>query len=180
MCYIENAFESSTTLARRNFPDADEKELRKQIAKNMQYLRARGRQYGSKTEVDLVKQRDEQKIEKMLESWPKYIEIKHEQFVEEVKDFYFMIKKLKVSVEGEFDCPAKTIALFAHNEEFSYGKDDIPFIVKKVSKECRKTKDIKNLVDQGVLPKIISGNGSKIEIDSFNDPTGPQYGLIGN
>ena len=61
----------------------------------------------------------------MIENWPKYIEIKHEQFVEEVKDFYFMIIKLKVSVEGEFDCPAKTIALFAHNEEFSYGKDDI-------------------------------------------------------
>ena len=82
----------------------------------------------------------------MQDAWPKYIEVEHKELVDDVKDYYLMIKKFKVSVEGEFNCPAKTVALFAHNDEFSYSPNGMPEIVKLVSEQCKTTDDIKRLV----------------------------------
>lgn len=57
--YLSQAFDSSTKIAKRNFPNASAEELRVQIARNMNYLRMRGLEYGAKTKVDFMSQRDE-------------------------------------------------------------------------------------------------------------------------
>ena len=62
-------------------------------------------------------------MEKMKQIWPKYVEIKHEDHVDQVRDEYLMITKFKISLDNDNGYPAKTIALFVHNEEFSYRPD---------------------------------------------------------
>ena len=137
MFQVADYFEISCIVAKRNFPHLSEEELRKEVAKNMNHLRSRGLEYASKTAVDFAKQKDEEKMNLMRQIWPKYIEVKHEEHVNQVKDDYLMIKKVKVSCEGDFNCPVKTLALFAHNQEFSYALDEMPPIVRQVSEECK-------------------------------------------
>ena len=164
---IAHYFEISCIVATRNFPNVSDAELRTEIAKNMNHLRSCGLEYASKTAVDFQTQRDEESMEIMQQTWPKYIEVKHEEQVNQVKDEFLMMKQFKISVEGEFNCPAKTIALFAHNDEFSYGQDEMPGIVKQVSEECKTISGIQKLIQQGVIPSMISGDGVKIDIDSL-------------
>ena len=119
-------------------------------------------------------------MEIMQKTWPKYLEVKHEEHVNQVKDEFLMMRQFKISVEGDFNCPAKTIALFAHNEEFSYGQDEMPSIVKQVSEECKTISGVQKLIQQGVIPSMISGDGVKIDIDSLYSSAQPQRGLIGS
>ena len=168
---IAHYFEISCIVATRNFPNVSDAELRTEIAKNMNHLRSCGLEYASKTAVDFQTQRDEESMEIMQKTWPKYIEVKHEEQVNQVKDEFLMMKQFKISVEGDFNCPAKTIALFAHNEEFSYGQDEMPGIVKQVSEECKTISGIQKLIQQGVIPSMISGDGVKIDIDSLYSST---------
>ena len=81
-------------------------------------------------------------MESMRQLWPRYIEIKHDQLVQQVKDDYLMIKKFKITSDPEFLFPAKTIALFAHNQEFSFASDNMPALVKKVSEQCKSINDV--------------------------------------
>ena len=64
----------------------------------MNHLRSRGLEYASKTKVDFIVDRDEESMQKMMQDWPKYIEVKHQELADQVKDEYLMIKKCKISV----------------------------------------------------------------------------------
>ena len=55
----------------------------------------------------------------------------------------------------------RTLALFAHNDEFQY--DQMPLIVKRVSEDCKSVKDLQKLIDEGLLPPMITGYGVKID-----------------
>ena len=44
----------------------------------MNHLRSRGLEYDAKTAVDFHTQRDEYSMEQIRRTWPKYIEVKHE------------------------------------------------------------------------------------------------------
>ena len=57
----------------------------------------------------------------------------------------------------------------------------MPEIVKLVSEQCKTTDDIKRLIQQGIIPSVITGNGEKVDIDSLNNSnSGSQFGLISN
>ena len=45
----------------------------------------------------------------------------------------------------------------------------MPEIVKLVSEQCKTTDDIKRLIQQGIIPSVITGNGEKVDIDSLNN-----------
>ena len=68
-----------------------------------------------------------------------------------------MIQKIQFDVTGNWTCPAKTIAIFAHNSEFSFDEDETPSIVKLVSERCKTIHDVQTLIKEGVIPSTISG-----------------------
>ena len=90
-----------------------------------------------------------------------------------------MISKVKISVSDSFNYPAKTVALFVHNEEFSYAPDEIPQIVKQVANECKTVNEVQRLIQHGVLPSLISGSGIKTDLDHFYSSNVPQYAING-
>ena len=83
--------------------------------------------------------------------------MKHQEHIDNVRDAYLMIQTFKISVERDFTCPAKTIAIFAHDSEFSFDKEEMPSLVRRVSEECKTIQDVSALVKRGVLPEVVSG-----------------------
>ena len=55
-----------------------------------------------------------------------YIELKHAEQVERVQDCFAVIDNIKIQRGREITCPAKTFAIFASNEEFSFLPDQLP------------------------------------------------------
>ena len=68
-----------------------------------------------------------------------------------------MIQRFQINLNGDWNCPAKTIALFAHNKEFSFDQDEIPLIVREVAENCKTIQDVTSLVKKGIIPPTISG-----------------------
>ena len=50
----------------------------------MNHLRSRGLEYASKTKVDFMADRDEESMQKMMQDWPKYKEVKHKELFDQV------------------------------------------------------------------------------------------------
>ena len=66
-----------------------------------------------------------------------YVELKHETLVEAIHDTYAVVDRIKIKRGYGFACPPKTLALFAHNEEFSIVTNSIPDLVNLVAEECK-------------------------------------------
>jgi len=72
-------------------------------------------------------------MERLQPTIPKYIEVKHQAHVDSVRDNYVMLQSVKINLDGAWTCPAKTIAIFAHDTEFSFADVSLPNIVSTVS-----------------------------------------------
>lgn len=48
-----------------------------------------------------------------------------------------MLQRFKISIDGDWTCPAKTVAIFAHNSEFSFDDSKVPTLVKTVIEQCK-------------------------------------------
>ena len=59
-----------------------------------------------------------------------YLEMKHSEHVDRVKNTYAIIDRIKIKRGYGFACPPKTMALFAHNSEFPVITGCIPHFVK--------------------------------------------------
>ena len=70
---------------------------------------------------------------------------------------FALISRVRIKREKGFTCPIKTLALFAHDTEFSVLPNETPEIVDFVSKNCLKRQDVIALSRNGTLPKILSG-----------------------
>ena len=66
-----------------------------------------------------------------------YVELKHNNYVDRIKNMYAVVDRVKIKRGYGFACPVKTLALFAHNEEFSIVTGLIPDLVKLVGEECK-------------------------------------------
>ena len=75
-----------------------------------------------------------------------------------------MLQSVKITNDVEWTCPAKTIAIFAHNSEFSYRDEEMPSIVSKVSKQCKTVEDVCKMIKDGDLPSAIAGDGLRIDL----------------
>ena len=75
-----------------------------------------------------------------------------------------MIQSFRIRVYGDWTCPAKTIAIFAHDTEFSYKQGEMPKHVERVSTECKTIQDVTRLIKDGCLPHAISGHGERIDL----------------
>ena len=110
----------SVKLARETVGKQNDDKMREEIAKNLDYLRKKGLEWINKTSVDFPTQINKKMMNEMQVLQPKYIEVIHQDQVDAVKDNYVMIQSFKLSIKGDWTCPAKTIAIFAHNTEFSF------------------------------------------------------------
>ena len=55
--------------------------------------------------------------------------IKHLEQIDKIRNSYAYIDRIKIKRPRNAYCPVKTLALIAHNEEFSICKDEIPEFV---------------------------------------------------
>ena len=112
-----------------------------------------------KTRIDFLNEVDKEIIHKNQALIPKYIELKHQEQINAVKDNYVMIQRFKISIDGDWTCPAKTVAIFAHNFEFSFQEEMMPALVRTVSEQCKTIQNVSELIRSSVLPSAISGTG---------------------
>ena len=82
-----------------------------------------------------------------------YLELRHENQVAQLADFYAVVDRIKIKRAAGFTCPVKTVALFAHNQEFSVLPDELPALVRVVAEGCRSRQDVDMLIRDGTLPK---------------------------
>ena len=90
-----------------------------------------------------------------------YIEIEHAEQVKRLDNVYAFIDRIRIKRDRNFSCPVKTLALFAHNEEFSLLPEQVPGIVSLVAEKCLRKDDVINLSQSGQLPKMLTGVGKQ-------------------
>ena len=74
---------------------------------------------------------------------------------------FAVINRVKIKRGYHYACPPKTLALFAHNEEFSIFKAELPALIKLVGEECKTREKVEELVRDGSLPRITQGGRSE-------------------
>ena len=121
-----------------------------------------------KTTLDFPKAIDKEKMDRITPNIPKYIEVKHQDRVDEARNNFLMMQTIKISIEGGWTCPAKTIAIFAHNTEFSFEQEKMPRLVETVS-HAKTIQDVSQLVKNGDIPAAISGQGKQIDLEAKID-----------
>ena len=73
----------------------------------------------------------------MNSGFQNYVELNHEDKLELARNTYAVIDKVKIKRDLGFTCPTKTLALIAHNHQFSIIKNEIPEFVNLVNSRCR-------------------------------------------
>ena len=66
-----------------------------------------------------------------------------------------MIDRVKLSLDKSFTCPAKTLAIFAHSEDFDYLPDARPPVVSAIN-SCKSIDQVFSLIKEGELPQTVS------------------------
>ena len=59
--------------------------------------------------------------------------VKHQEHIDSIRNSYAYIDRIKIKRSRTDYCPVRTLALFAHNEEFSICMDEIPEFVQLIA-----------------------------------------------
>ena len=83
--------------------------------------------------------------------FPNYVEVESATQAAIAQHYLFLFDRVTIIHDRGFTCPAKTLALFAHFDDFEY--DAVPELVKEIN-ACKEIGQVLASVRGGRLPKV--------------------------
>ncbi|CDW86045.1 UNKNOWN [Stylonychia lemnae] len=150
--YREWLLKPITHLIKKEMIITSETQLKEEIIKRALQYSNEGKEFNSLFVYGDHQNIDNAVMQEMKHKNNHYYELRHKKQIHDCEPVYYLIDQIKINLPQNFTCPAKTLAVFVHNQDIDYFENETV----KLLDNCITIKDLIELRNKypDIIPKF--------------------------